>query len=45
MELSVSGPVPEWDGDEAVMALEEDVAFTREGCLPIDGRQTSLYLI
>ena len=45
MELSVRGPVPEWDGDEAVMALEEDVAFTQEGCLPIDGRQTSLYLI
>ena len=45
MELSVRGPVPEWEGDEAVMALEEDVAYTRLGCLPIDGRQRALYLI
>jgi Xaa-Pro aminopeptidase len=45
MELSVSGPVPEWDGQEIRMALEEDVVFTREGCRPIDGRQTDFYLV
>jgi Xaa-Pro aminopeptidase len=45
MELSVRGPVPEWDGQEALMALEEDVAFTEGRCRPIHGRQMALYLI
>jgi Xaa-Pro aminopeptidase len=45
MELSVSGPVPEWGGQEVRMSMEEDVAFTRAGCYPIDGRQTEFYLI
>lgn len=45
MELSVRGEVPEWDDEEVVMALEEDVAFTREGCRPIHGRQTEFYLV
>lgn len=45
MELSVSGPVPEWDGQEVRMGLEEDVVFTQDGCRLIDSRQTEFYLI
>ena len=45
MELSVRGPLPEWGGQEVVIALEEDVAFTGRGCAPIGGRQTEFYLV
>lgn len=45
MELSVTAPVPEWGGQEVRLGLEEVVAFTPEGCRPLDGRQTSFYLI
>lgn len=45
MELSVKGPVPEWDGQEVLLGLEEDVAFTSEGCRPLDGRQTEFHLV
>jgi len=45
MELSVRGKLPEWNGQEVTMALEEDVVFTRHGCRPMDGRQTEFYLI
>jgi hypothetical protein len=45
MELSVSAPLPEWDGQEVRMALEEDVVFTEAGCRVLDGRQTEFYLI
>jgi hypothetical protein len=45
MELSVSGSVPEWGGQEVRMGLEEDVVFTRDGCRPIHGRQTEFYII
>ncbi len=45
MELSVRGGVPEWNGQEVTMGLEEDVAFTRSGCRPLDGRQTDFYLV
>ncbi|MFQ5809581.1 MAG: M24 family metallopeptidase [Armatimonadota bacterium] len=45
MELSVRGPLPEWGDQEFVMAIEEDVAFTADGCRPIDGRQTEFYLV
>ncbi len=45
MELSVSGKVPEWDGQEVRMGMEEDVVFTEDGCRLIDGRQTSFYII
>jgi len=44
-ELGVRGPVPEWGGQEVGMGLEEDVAFTAEGCHLIDGRQTAFYLV
>jgi len=45
MELSVTGPLPEWGGQEIRLGLEEDVVFTRDGCRPIDGRQTEFYLV
>jgi Xaa-Pro aminopeptidase len=45
MELSVRGPVPEWDGQEITFGLEEDVVFTSSGCRVIGGRQTAFYLV
>jgi Xaa-Pro aminopeptidase len=45
IELNVMYNVPEWGNQEVRMALEEDAAFTDEGCNFIDGRQTKLYLI
>jgi hypothetical protein len=45
MELSVSGPVPEWDGQEVRLPREEDVVFAPAGCRPLDGRQTEFHLI
>lgn len=45
MELSVTAPVPEWDGQEVRLGLEEVVAFTQAGCRPLDGRQTQFYLV
>jgi hypothetical protein len=45
MELSVDGPLPEWEGQEIRMGLEEVVVFTRDGCRTLDGRQTEFYLV
>ncbi|HEA64778.1 MAG TPA: hypothetical protein ENI02_01375 [Candidatus Aminicenantes bacterium] len=45
IELSNYCDVPEWGGQEVEIQLEEDAAFTKEGCHFIDGRQTKLYLI
>lgn len=45
MELSITAPLPEWNGQEVRFGLEEDVVFTREGCRPMDGRQTEFYLV
>jgi Xaa-Pro aminopeptidase len=45
MELGVRAPVPEWGDQEVQFGIEEDVVFTRDGCYPIDGRQTAFYLI
>jgi len=45
MELSVTDAVPEWDDQAVTLAMEQDVAFTRDGCRPIDGRQTAFHLI
>jgi hypothetical protein len=45
MELSVEGPVPEWDGESVRLPLEEDVFFSRSGCRPLDGRQTAFHLV
>ena len=45
MELSVGDRVEEWGGQEVRFAMEQDVVFTRDGCRPIDGRQTAFYLV
>jgi hypothetical protein len=45
MELSVAAPIPEWDGQEVRLGMEEDVVFTEGGCRPIDARQTVFYLV
>jgi Xaa-Pro aminopeptidase len=45
MELSVTGLAPGWSTQEVRLPLEEDVVFTREGCRPLDGRQTAFHLI
>lgn len=45
VELSVTRPVPEWDGAEVTFALEQDASFTRSGVTFLDGRQTQLHLV
>lgn len=45
IELNVRYPIPEWDGQEARFALEEDAALLENGWQWIDGRQRDLYLI
>lgn len=45
MELSVEAPVPEWDDQVVRVGLEQDVIYTKEGCRPLDGRQTKFHLI
>lgn len=45
VELSVTCPVPEWDGKELRMSFEQVVAFTPKGTYFLDGRQTSFYIV
>lgn len=45
MELSVQGAVPEWNGEEVRLPMEEVVAFTEAGCRPLGGHQEAFYLI
>ncbi len=44
-ELSVTYPIPEWDGKELRMGLEQIVAFTRNGMQFLDGRQTKFHIV
>lgn len=44
-EMSVTMPVPEWDGKEFRMSLEQDIVFTGERCYFLDGRQTQFHII
>lgn len=45
IELNNRYKVPEWDGQEIRIGLEEGGVFTNDGCKFIDGRQTDLFLI
>lgn len=45
IELNVHTSVPEWDGQEVQIALEQDAAFTRSGAVFLDRRQTRFHLI
>jgi len=45
IEMNNRYKVPEWDGQDIRMGLEEGGVFTKDGCHFIDGRQTKLFLI
>jgi Xaa-Pro aminopeptidase len=45
MELSVAAPVPEWDGADLRLSVEEDVVFTRSGCAVVGPRQTDFAVL
>ncbi|MBN1419695.1 MAG: M24 family metallopeptidase [Planctomycetes bacterium] len=45
MELSVRDAIPAWGEGEFLMALEEDVVFTREGCRFIGSRQREFRIV
>ncbi|MEX2526237.1 MAG: M24 family metallopeptidase [Gemmatimonadota bacterium] len=45
VELNVTQPVPEWDGQEVRFALEEDAVLTPAGWEWVVGRQERFYLI
>lgn len=45
VELNVTCPVPEWDHQEVTFPLEQDAAFTENGVIFLDGRQTRYHLI
>lgn len=45
IELSVTGAVPEWGGQEVVFALEQDAFFSATGPQFLDGRQTVFHII
>ncbi len=44
-EMSVTGPVAEWGGADFRLPLEQDVVFTSENTVFLDGRQTAFHLI
>jgi hypothetical protein len=44
-ELSVTGPVPEWGGQQFRLPLEQDVVFLGDRTVFLDGRQTRFHLI
>jgi Xaa-Pro aminopeptidase len=45
VELSVTGPIPEWGGTEFRVPVEQDIVFTGEKTIFLDGRQTAFHLI
>jgi len=45
MELSVRAAVPEWEGEELQLALEEVVVFDGTSCRPLAGRQLAFHLV
>ncbi|HPW18782.1 MAG TPA: M24 family metallopeptidase [Candidatus Aminicenantes bacterium] len=45
IELNVQASVPEWNGQDVRIALEQDAAFTRSGTVFLDRRQTELVLV
>ena len=45
IELNCRCQVPEWDNQEIVVGLEQNAAFTRQGVVYLDGRQTAYHLI
>ena len=45
IELNIKTNLPEWNGQEIRISLEQDAAFTRTGVFFLDGRQTDFHLI
>ncbi|UCE42330.1 MAG: M24 family metallopeptidase, partial [Candidatus Aminicenantes bacterium] len=45
MELDVTYAVPEWDGQDIRIVLEEKVVYTKEGLIFPGGRQTKFHVI
>lgn len=45
IELNITKSIPEWDGQDARIMLEEDAALTGGEMRWLDGRQESFYLI
>lgn len=45
MELNIKQSIPEWDGQEIMMALEQTIVFTGGRVHYLGGRQTKLHLI
>ena len=45
VELSVTCPVPEWDGQEQTFSLEQDAVFLETGVEYLDGRQLALHVL
>ena len=45
IELNNIYNVPEWDGQEVRIPLEEDAVFSDDVCTFLDGRQTEFYMI
>jgi len=45
VELQARVAVPEWDGEEVAVMLEEDAFFDGATCAFLDGRQTALHVI
>ena len=45
MELSTTGPVPEWGGQPLTLSLEEPVLFTGGTCQAVCARQTAWHVI
>ncbi|MFG0274274.1 MAG: Xaa-Pro aminopeptidase, partial [Phycisphaerales bacterium] len=45
IELNITDAIPEWDGQDIRIMLEEDAVFDGRACEYLDGRQTQLLLI
>lgn len=45
VELSANGVVPEWGGKEVRFPLEQDIVFTGDRVIFLDGRQTKYHII
>jgi len=45
IELETITGIPEWDGKDVEIALEEQGIFTEDGVYFPDGRQTSFFIV
>ncbi len=45
LELMVQHPVPEWDNQPVIMAVEEDIVVKRDKVFVLGNRQTSFHII